>query len=126
MGPRGHILSIYAKIFDINAYLRNDQSGLCIAVCLVDWRYPRIALVSCIGGGLNEMSRGLVIFLFWVIGFSIGFVGYLVLPDIAEWLGQAMPGLIDHETAGALVAGIVASAISTLTIVRWANRSTVY
>jgi hypothetical protein len=72
------------------------------------------------------MSRGLVIFLFWVIGFSIGFVGYLVLPDIAEWLGQAMPGLIDHETAGALVAGIVASAISTLTIVRWANRSTVY
>ena len=72
------------------------------------------------------MSRGLVIFLFWVMGFSIGFVGYLVLPDIAEWLGQAMPGFIDHKAVGALVAGIVGSAISTLTIVKWANRSTVY
>jgi len=72
------------------------------------------------------MSRRLVIFLFWVMGFSIGFAAYLVLPDIAEWFGQAMPDLIDHETAGALVAGIVGSAISTLTIVKWANRSTVY
>lgn len=72
------------------------------------------------------MSRGLVIFSFWVMGFSIGFAGYLVLPDIAEWLGQAMPGFIDHKTVGALVAGIVGSAISTLTIVKWANRSSVY
>lgn len=72
------------------------------------------------------MSRGLVIFLFWIMGFSIGFAGYLVLPDIAEWLGQAMPGFIDHKTVGALVAGIVGSAISTLTIVKWASRPTVY
>jgi uncharacterized membrane protein YeaQ/YmgE (transglycosylase-associated protein family) len=72
------------------------------------------------------MSRGLVIFLFWVMGFSIGFAAYLVLPDIAGWFGQAMPEVIDHRTAGALVAGIVGSAISTLTIVRWAGRSTVY
>jgi hypothetical protein len=47
------------------------------------------------------------------------------LPDIAEWLGQAVPGFIDHKTVGALVAGIVGSAVSTLTIVKWANRSTV-
>ncbi|MGH9979286.1 MAG: hypothetical protein ACRD8Z_26150 [Nitrososphaeraceae archaeon] len=72
------------------------------------------------------MSRGLVIFLFWVMGFSIGFAGYLVLPDIVERLGQAMPGFIDHKTVGALVAGIVGSAISTLTIVKWANRSIIY
>lgn len=72
------------------------------------------------------MSRGLVIFVFWVMGFSIGFAAYLVLPDIAEWFGEAMPEVIDHRTAGALVAGIVGSAISTLTIVRWAGRSTVY
>ncbi len=39
------------------------------------------------------MSRGPVILLFWVIGFAIGFAGYLVVPDIAEWLGQAMPRL---------------------------------
>jgi hypothetical protein len=49
-----------------------------------------------------------------------------VLPEIAEWFGQAMPGIIDHKTAGALVAGIIGSTISTLTIVKWANRSTVY
>ena len=71
------------------------------------------------------MSRGFIIFLFWVMGFLIGFAGYMVLPDIAEWLGQAMPGFIDHKTVGALVAGIVGSAVSTLTIVKWANRSTV-
>jgi hypothetical protein len=71
------------------------------------------------------MSRGLIIFLFWVMGFLIGFTGYIVLPDIAEWLGQAVPGFIDHKTVGALVAGIVGSAVSTLTIVKWANRSTV-
>jgi len=71
------------------------------------------------------MSRGFIIFLFWVMGFLIGFAGYIVLPDIAEWLGQAVPGFIDHKTVGALVAGIVGSAVSTLTIVKWANRSTV-
>jgi len=48
------------------------------------------------------------------------------LPDIAEWFGHAMPGYIDHRSMGALLAGIVGSAISTLTIVKWANRSTVY
>ena len=48
-----------------------------------------------------------------------------MLPNIAEWLGQAVPGFIDHKTVGALVAGIVGSAVSTLTIVKWANRSTV-
>jgi uncharacterized protein YacL len=72
------------------------------------------------------MSRGPVILLFWVIGFAIGFAGYLVVPDIAEWFGRAMPSFIDHKTVGALVAGIVGSAVSTLTIVRWANRTTVY
>ena len=72
------------------------------------------------------MSRGPVILLFWVIGFAIGFAGYLVVPGIAEWFGQAMPSFIDHKTVGALVAGIVGSAVSTLTIVRWANRTTVY
>jgi len=71
------------------------------------------------------MSRGFIIFLFWVMGFLIGFAGYIVLPVIAEWLGQAVPGFIDHKTVGALVAGIVGSAVSTLTIVKWANRSTV-
>lgn len=71
------------------------------------------------------MSRGFIIFLFWVMGFLIGFAGYMVLPDIAEWLGQAVPGFIDHKTVGALVAGIVGSAVSTLTIVKWANRSAV-
>jgi hypothetical protein len=45
------------------------------------------------------------------------------LPDIAEWIGGAVGIFFDHKTAGALVAGIVGSAVSTLTIVSWANRS---
>lgn len=74
-------------------------------------------------GGFNRMSRGVVIFCFWVLGFSIGFVGYLVLPGIAELLGEAAQTIFDHKTTGALIAGIAGSAISTLTIVSWANRS---
>jgi uncharacterized protein YacL len=76
--------------------------------------------------GIDEVSRRLVIFLFWVMGFSIGFAGYLFFPDIAEWLGDAVPTFVDKKTVGAVVAGIIVSAISTFTIVRWANRSTIY
>lgn len=60
-----------------------------------------------------------------MLGFSIGFVGYFALPNIADWIGGAVPVFFDHKTAGALVAGIVGSAVSTLTIVSWANRSAV-
>jgi uncharacterized membrane protein YeaQ/YmgE (transglycosylase-associated protein family) len=69
------------------------------------------------------MSRGLAIFIFWVLGFSIGTVGYLVVPNAVSWLGNVLPEIVVNQAVlGAILAGIVGSAISTFTVVTWANK----
>jgi hypothetical protein len=70
------------------------------------------------------MSRRLAIFAFWLIGFSIGFMGYLSLPSIAGWFTAVLPSFLNQAIIGALIAGVVGSALSTLTIITWANRAT--
>ena len=70
------------------------------------------------------MSRGLAIFIFWVLGFSIGSVGYILVPNLVSWLGNILPEImIDQATLGAILAGVVGSAVSTFTVVTWANKS---
>jgi uncharacterized protein YacL len=69
------------------------------------------------------MSRKIAIFAFWLLGFGIGFIGYLSLPNIAHWFSLNVPSFLNQVVIGALVAGIAGSAISTFTIVLWANRS---
>jgi uncharacterized membrane protein YeaQ/YmgE (transglycosylase-associated protein family) len=70
------------------------------------------------------MSRGLAIFIFWALGFSIGTVGYLVVPNAVSWLGNVLPEIVVNQAVlGAILAGIVGSAISTFTVVTWANKS---
>jgi hypothetical protein len=69
------------------------------------------------------LSRKLAIFAFWVLGFGIGFIGYLSLPNIAHWFALSIPNYLDQAVLGALIAGVVGSAISTFAIVTWANRS---
>jgi hypothetical protein len=70
------------------------------------------------------MSRGLAIFIFWALGFSIGTVGYLVVPNAVSWLGDVLPEIVVNQAVlGAILAGIVGSAISTFTVVTWANKS---
>jgi uncharacterized membrane protein YeaQ/YmgE (transglycosylase-associated protein family) len=69
------------------------------------------------------MSRGLAIFIFWALGFSIGTVGYLVVPNAVSWLGNVLPEIVVNQAVlGAILAGIVGSAISTFTVVTWANK----
>ena len=69
------------------------------------------------------MSRGFAVFIFWIIGFGVGFAGYLSLPAIADWFTTSMPKFIDQAVIGALIAGMIGSAVSTFTVVTWANRT---
>ena len=70
------------------------------------------------------MSRGLAIFIFWVLGFTIGSVGYMVVPGVASWLGDLMPNIVVNQAVlGSILAGVVGSAVSTITVVTWASRS---
>ena len=69
------------------------------------------------------MSRGLAIFIFWALGFSIGSVGYLVVPNVVSWLGSVLPEIVVNQAIlGSILSGVVGSAVSTFTVVTWANR----
>jgi len=70
------------------------------------------------------MSRGLAIFSFWLLGFGIGFIGYLSLPGIADWFSTVLPKFVNQAIVGALIAGMVGSFVSTFAVVTWANRAT--
>jgi uncharacterized membrane protein YeaQ/YmgE (transglycosylase-associated protein family) len=70
------------------------------------------------------VSRGLAIFIFWVLGFTIGSVGYMVVPGVASWLGAMLPNVVINQAVlGSVLAGVVGSAVSTIMVVTWANRS---
>jgi hypothetical protein len=59
-----------------------------------------------------------------MLGFGIGFIGYSVLPGLTVWFSNVIPNYLSQSMVGALIAGVVGSAISTFTIVCWANRTT--
>ncbi len=70
------------------------------------------------------MSRALAIFIFWAIGFTIGSAGYLMVPNAVSWLGSILPEIVVNQAVlGAILAGVVGSAVSTFTVVTWANRT---
>jgi hypothetical protein len=69
------------------------------------------------------MPRKLAIFIIWLVGFGIGFGSYLLFPSITNWFQTNMPHFFDASIIGALIAGIIGSIISTITIMTWANRN---
>ena len=73
-------------------------------------------------GGYN-LGRKLAIFIFWFVGFGIGFGGYLLFPNITNWFHTNMPQFLDASIIGAIIAGIIGSVLSTITIITWANRT---
>jgi hypothetical protein len=70
------------------------------------------------------MSRRSALFIFWVLGFGIGSLGYLSLPGVAQWFSAVIPNFLNQAIIGALIAGMAGSAVSTFSVVTWANRST--
>ena len=69
------------------------------------------------------MPRKLAIFIIWLIGFGIGFEAYLMFPGITNWIQTNVSQFLDTSILGALIAGIIGSIISTITIMMWANRN---
>ncbi len=70
------------------------------------------------------MSRALAIFIFWALGFSIGSAGYIMVPNAVSWLGNILPEIVINQAAlGSILAGIVGSAVSTFTVITWANKN---
>ena len=69
------------------------------------------------------MSRAVAIFIFWAVGFTIGSAGYLLVPNAVSWLGSVLPEIVVNQAIlGSILAGVVGSAVSTFTVVTWANR----
>jgi uncharacterized membrane protein YeaQ/YmgE (transglycosylase-associated protein family) len=69
------------------------------------------------------MSRTLAILIFWALGFTIGSAGYLMVPNAVSWLGSVLPEIVVNQAIlGSILAGVVGSAVSTFTVVTWANR----
>jgi hypothetical protein len=70
------------------------------------------------------MSRTLAILIFWALGFTIGSAGYLMVPNAVSWLGSVLPEIVVNQAVlGSILAGVVGSAVSTFTVITWANRS---
>jgi hypothetical protein len=69
------------------------------------------------------LSRRIAVFAFWILGFGIGFTGYLSLPSIAAWFKEFTPTFVNQSVIGAVIAGMIGSAVSTFTVITWANRT---
>ena len=46
-----------------------------------------------------------------MIGFGVGSIGYLSLPGVAGWFAGIIPNFLNQAIIGALIAGIVGSAV---------------
>jgi hypothetical protein len=72
----------------------------------------------------ERMSRGLAIFIFWALGFTIGSAGYIMVPNAVSWLGNILPEIVVNQVVlGSVLAGVVGSAVTTFTVITWANKS---
>jgi hypothetical protein len=46
-----------------------------------------------------------------------------MFPNIMNWFHTNMPQYLDTSIIGAVIAGIIGSVLSTITIISWANRT---
>ena len=67
------------------------------------------------------MSRLLATGIIALVGFAIGFLGFLGLPLVAKGLVNWIP-TIDQSIAFAMISGMAGSAISTPAVTMWAKR----
>jgi len=70
------------------------------------------------------LGRKSVLFGFWLLGFTLGFIGYLVSPSIGRWLMEFLPQIFKNEAlVGAFLSGIAGSIITTISVALWAKLS---
>ena len=62
------------------------------------------------------MSRRIAIFLFWLLGFTIGFVAYLSLPGVTAWFSSVLPNFLNHSMMGAIMPELI-KAITNVVVI---------
>lgn len=71
-----------------------------------------------------SMGRKAILTGFWLVGFAIGFFGYLVYPNVADFLMAVLPTLFaSRQIVGAFLSGIAGSIITTVTLIMWSYLS---
>jgi hypothetical protein len=70
------------------------------------------------------MGRRTVLLGFSLVGFAIGFFGFLAAPGFADWLATVLPILFSSRyVVGAFLAGIAGSIVSTVSVILWSYLS---
>ena len=72
------------------------------------------------------MGRITTLLTIWIVGFVVGFVGWLMYPQISSLLMGFAPivlSIFDAQITNAALAGFTTSIISVLIVLVWANKT---
>ena len=72
------------------------------------------------------MGRITTLLSIWIVSFVIGFVGWMMYPQISSLLSGLAPillGIVDAQITNAAMAGFATSIVSVVIVLVWANRT---
>ena len=72
------------------------------------------------------MGRTTTLLSIWIVSFVIGFVGWMMYPQISSLLSGLAPillGIVDAQITNAVMAGFATSIVSVVIVLVWANRT---
>ena len=72
------------------------------------------------------MGRITTLLSIWIVSFVIGFVGWMMYPQISSLLSGLAPillGIVDAQITNAEMAGFATSIVSVVIVLVWANRT---
>ena len=72
------------------------------------------------------MGRITTLLSIWIVSFVIGFVGWMMYPQISSLLSGLAPlllGVVDAQITNAAMAGFATSIVSVVIVLVWANRT---
>jgi hypothetical protein len=70
------------------------------------------------------MGRIAILTGFSLLGFAVGFIAYLLAPDVIQFLVKALPMIFSNEAiAGAFLSGLAGAIIMDITIILWSYLS---
>ena len=69
------------------------------------------------------MGRITILTGFALLGFAIGFIIYLISPDIVNFLVQVLPSIFTKEMAGAFISGLAGAIIMVVSVILWSYLS---
>ena len=71
------------------------------------------------------MGRIAIFLTVWLVGYALGFVGYLSYPALSEMVIRSLPFFLslDSRVIGATVAGMITSFLTLVGVMAWARSS---